>query len=96
MTAADWVLIVIPLVLILVGGGLLLSGRAAHREAMRLRGGFGGPPGTADIGSQEGFGADPEQHRRALLEARRRVLRGGVVAAVGGIWLVVAVLVRTL
>lgn len=95
MTASDWVLlIVIPAVLIAAGVVLFLRGRAAHREATRIKGGFGGPPGSHDIGTRLGFDVDPAQERADTLAAQRQMLWGGILGGVGLAWLLVAVFTR--
>ena len=95
MSASDWFLLVIlPVVLLAAGVALYLRGRAAHQEATRIVGGFGGPPGSHDIGLDLGRGTDPEQSRGAVLAAQRQMLWGGILAGVGLIWLLVALLTR--
>lgn len=90
MSASDWSLyVLLPLVLIAAGAWLFLRGRSAEQEAARLRGGFGGPPGSTDIGTQIGFGVDPEQHRQERLAAARQKLWGGILGGVGILWLVI-------
>lgn len=91
LAGSDWlVYVVLPLLLVLAGAFLYLRGRAEHREATRLRGGFGGPPGSLDIGTELGFGV--ENNRSAILSARRQMLWGGILGGVGLIWLVVGLL----
>lgn len=96
MSASDWVLVLLPLVLVAVGTVLLLRGRAALREAQRITGGFGGPPGSMDVGTQVGFGVDPQEHRTEVLAARRQQLWGGVLLGVGLLVLAIVLLVRVL
>ncbi len=63
---------------LLVVGGLLvvLVGRTQRTEVLdqARRGGFGGPPGTTDVGDADGFGV--EQARAVLQSASRKVLIG--------------------
>lgn len=91
LAGSDWlVYVILPLLLLLAGGFLHLRGRAEHREATRLRGGFGGPPGSLDIGTELGFGV--ENNRGKVLAAQRQMLWGGILAAVGALWLVVGLI----
>ena len=95
LVGSDWlVYVILPVLLILAGGYLYLRGRAAHREATRLRSGFGGPPGSADIGTELGFGV--ENNRATVLAAQRQMLWGGILGGVGLVWLVVGLLVALL
>lgn len=94
MSASDWILIVaLPVLLLAAGVVLLLRGRSAVAEARRIKGGFGGPPGSHDIGLEVGM-SDPEGERRELLAAQRQVLWGWILIGVGLVWLVVALLTR--
>ncbi|MFK5633286.1 MULTISPECIES: hypothetical protein [unclassified Ornithinimicrobium] len=94
-STADWVMrVVLPLVLAVVGAALYLRGRAAHREATRITSGFGGPPGSLDVGTELGFGV--EDGSAARLSAMRTRLWGLVLLAVGLLWLGVALLVSLL
>ena len=94
-SGSDWMLyVVLPLLLIVAGAVLYLRGRRAHGEATRIKAGFGGPPGSLDIGAEVGFGV--EDNRAAVLSAQRTMLWGAVLAGVGLIWLAVALLVRLL
>ncbi|WP_134772465.1 hypothetical protein [Ornithinimicrobium flavum] len=68
------------------------AGRAA--EARRIRGGFGGPPGSSDVGPDLGPDAGPERQRAAVLSAQRQVLRGWVLVGAAAVWLLVALLTR--
>ncbi len=69
-----------PTVVFLLGLIYFLSGRA-ERKAIRAeaseRGGFGGPPGTSDVGSAQGFGV--EQAAEQVRTATRKVLIGLIV-----------------
>ena len=95
MSPSDWVLmVVLPLLLIAAGVVLYLRGRAALRGARAIRGGFGGPPGSADIGLDVGLAGDPDRQRTEVLGAQRQMLWGGVLGAVGLVWLVVALITR--
>ncbi|MGB3257364.1 MAG: hypothetical protein WBG89_13470 [Ornithinimicrobium sp.] len=81
-----------PTVVVLVGLVLFLGGRAERRSVRAEateRGGFGGQPGTSDVGSAEGFGVDETAEQ--IRAATRKVL-GGLVVMLGG---VVALLVVT-
>ncbi|MFX0538112.1 hypothetical protein ACQBAT_03200 [Ornithinimicrobium sp. Y1847] len=82
--------VVLPLVLAVLGAVLLLRGRAMYREATRLRAGFGGPPGSIDVGTELGFGV--EDNRAAILAAQRRMLWGGILGGIGAIWAVVGLI----
>ena len=94
-STGDWVLrVAVPLLLLVVGMLLLVRGRAALARTRELRAGFGGPPGSSDVGSADGFGA--EEHRSAELSARRTVLWGGLIAGVGAVWLLVTLLTTLL
>lgn len=79
----------LPLVLVALGVGLFLWGRREQREArsrIGSKGGFGGPPGTLDIGSELGFGVEgrgPDPHA-----GRAKILAGAVAAVVGAVLLV--------
>ena len=95
MSPTDWaLLVVLPVLLLAAGVVLLLRGQAALAEARRIKGGFGGPPGSRDIGLAVGFDADPEQQRARVLSAQRQVLWGWILVAVAVIWLLVALLTR--
>lgn len=73
-----------PTVVVLLGLIYFLSGRA-ERRAIRAdaaeRGGFGGPPGTSDVGSAQGFGV--EQAAEHIRAATRKVLIGLIVMLIG-------------
>ncbi|AXH97327.1 hypothetical protein [Ornithinimicrobium avium] len=87
-----WTLgVVLPLLLLVVGVLLFLRGRAAMDEATRPRAGFGGPPGSLDIGTELGFGV--EEARESVLAAHRLRLWGLVLVGVAVLWLVVALIV---
>lgn len=95
MTVSDWILVVLlPVLLIAVGALLLVRGRAALTEANRVRGGFGGPPGSLDIGSELGFGIDHDEVARERLAARRRQLWGAILVGAGLLWLAVGLLLQ--
>lgn len=70
---------------VLVAAGLLLHywgrrRRDGARARIGTRGGFGGPPGTHDVGTAEGFGVDGTEPGP----------RAGSGAALGGLLLAVA------
>lgn len=85
-----------PLVLLLVGLVIYLMGRTQRRElrVRARRGGFGGPPGTSDIGTAQGFGV--EDDAQALRSAGVRVLTGLILMLVGALLLLGAILWRLL
>lgn len=94
-SAGDWVLgVALPLLLLVVGAVLYLRGRAAHGEATRVRAGFGGPPGSLDVGTELGFGV--EDNRRAVLAAQRLKLWGLLLVAVALVWTLVTLVVALL
>ncbi|CAN5478800.1 hypothetical protein BH23ACT6_BH23ACT6_01620 [soil metagenome] len=66
-----------PFAVVLVGLTVFLGGRS-ERKALKAdatqRGGFGGSPGTTDVGSAEGF--DVETYQAELHVASRKVLTG--------------------
>jgi hypothetical protein len=74
----------LPLVLVVVGLGLFVWGRRERREArarIGAKGGFGGPPGSLDIGSELGFGVEgrgPDPNA-----GRSKILAGALAALVG-------------
>ncbi len=73
-----------PTVVVLLGLVWFLGGRAERRavraEAAERRG-FGGQPGTTDVGDAEGFGV--EEAGEQIRAATRKVLIGLVVMLVG-------------
>lgn len=94
-TTADWALgVVLPLILLGAGVALLLRGRAALAEATRVRAGFGGPPGSLDVGTELGFGVEHDRGR--VLAAQRLRLWGLVLVAVAVVWLLVTLVVALL
>lgn len=95
MAASDWIVhIVLPLLLVAAGGWLLVRGRAGLAHASRLRGGFGGPPGSSDIGTEPGLGVDHDEVRRERLAARRQQLWGAILVGTGVVWLAVRLVTR--
>ena len=94
-TAGDWTLgVVLPLVLLAVGVALYLRGRAALAEARRVRAGFGGPPGSLDVGTELGFGV--QDNREQVLAARRLKLWGLLLVVVALLWTLVTLVVALL
>lgn len=80
----------LPVLLILIGAGVFFWGRRERDEAraqVGSKGGFGGPPGTLDIGTEIGFGVDGPGADPAA--ARPKILGGLVLMAVGALLLVI-------
>lgn len=80
----------LPLLLVVLGCGLFLWGRReqdAARAQLGQKGGFGGPPGTLDIGTEIGFGVEGEGPNPAA--ARPKILGGLVLVAVGALLLAI-------
>ncbi|QDO89725.1 hypothetical protein FNH13_16425 [Ornithinimicrobium ciconiae] len=80
----------LPVLLILLGAALYLWGRRERAEAlsqMGSKGGFGGPPGTLDIGTEVGFGVEGPGPDPAA--ARPKILGGLVLLAVGALLLLI-------
>lgn len=80
----------LPALLVLVGAGLYLWGRRQRdraRAQVASKGGFGGPPGTLDIGTEVGFGVEGEGPNPAA--AQPKILGGLVLMAVGAVLLVI-------
>lgn len=89
-------LIWVAAALVLAGVALLAWGWAGRSRARRERGtmgGFGGPPGTHDIGTQIGLGTSGEGGRPVTGYAGRGAIQAGLTLAVVGVVLLVAVLV---
>ena len=80
----------LPVLLVLIGGGIFWWGRReqeAARAQVGSKGGFGGPPGTLDIGTEIGFGVEGPGPDPAA--ARPKILGGLVLMAVGALLLVI-------
>ncbi|MGB7450207.1 MAG: hypothetical protein WA892_13920 [Ornithinimicrobium sp.] len=80
-----------PFAVFLVGLLVFMGGRR-EREALRAdaqHGGFGGPPGTTDVGSAEGFGV--EETRSMIHAASRKVLIGLFIMLSGLLALLVVI-----
>jgi hypothetical protein len=75
----------VPALLVVAGVLVVLWGRTQRTELLdqARRGGFGGPPGTSDVGTAEGFGV--EQAQAALQSASRKVLLGLGLMLVGAL-----------
>lgn len=74
----------LPLFVVLVGMTFFLAGRterASIRAEVAENGGFGGPPGTSDVGSADGFGLDAAAEQ--IRAATRKVLIGLFVTLFG-------------
>jgi hypothetical protein len=86
----------LPLLHVLIGLGLWLWGRRERAEAraeIGVKGGFGGPPGTTDIGTQLGFGVegpgpDPDAGGGRILAGLICLGVGALALVVGLIWTV--------
>lgn len=96
-TGADLLVRVgLPLLLVLIGLGLWLWGRRERAEAraeIGVKGGFGGPPGTTDIGTEIGFGVegpgpDPNAAGGRILAGLICLVVGLLALAVGLVWTV--------
>lgn len=78
----------LPLAVLLVGLTVFFGGHA-ERKALKAdatsRGGFGGPPGTTDVGMAEGF--DIERFRGEMHAATRKVLTGLLIMLGGSLTL---------
>lgn len=88
-----WLRLGLPLLLVVVGAAVWWWGRQEQlraRAQLGTKGGFGGPPGTTDIGAELGFGVDgPGPDRNA---GRSKIL-AGLVCAAAGIVLFVAMVI---
>ncbi len=77
-----------PVAVVLVGLTVFLGGRA-ERTALKAdatsQGGFGGPPGTTDVGAADGF--DVESFRSEMHAATRKVLTGLLIMLGGSLTL---------
>lgn len=94
-SAGDWILgVVLPLVLLAVGVLLHVRGRAAYADATRVRAGFGGPPGSHDVATEQGLGVEDDRARR--LAAQRLKLWGLLLVLAGMVWLLVTSVVALL
>ncbi len=83
----------LPALLVLVGAGLYLWGRSERQRArsqIGMKGGFGGPPGTHDIGTEIGFGTEGRGPDR---QAGASKILAGLVAVILGLLLMFAMLV---
>lgn len=87
----------LPVLLIIIGVAVWLWGRReqdAARAQVGQKGGFGGPPGTLDIGTEIGFGVDgPGPDPRA---ARPKIIGGLVLVAAGAVLLIVMAILQLL
>lgn len=82
----------LPLLVLLIGGGVYLWGRRERAEArsrIGVAGGFGGPPGTLDFGTEIGFGVED---RGPDPNAGRAKILGGVAGVAVGALLLVTML----
>jgi hypothetical protein len=88
----------LPMLLIVVGTGVFLWGRRERAEAraeLGVKGGFGGPPGTTDIGNEIGFGVegpgpDPNAGGGRILGGLVCLLIGLLALAAGLVWTVLS------
>lgn len=89
----------LPLLVLLAGGLLVARGRWEQQRAREQRGslgGFGGPPGTTDVGSREGFGVERGERPLEPLAGRGKALAGLVLLAAGALLLSAALLWRVI
>lgn len=89
----------LPIVIVGIGVALYLWGRREQREArsqIGMRGGFGGPPGTLDIGTDIGFGIEPGERGPDRSAGRPRILAGLVAIAAGALLLSVVMFWKVL
>ncbi|MCK0112267.1 hypothetical protein MWU75_08970 [Ornithinimicrobium sp. F0845] len=85
----------LPVLLILIGVALWLWGRReqdAARAQIGQKGGFGGPPGTLDIGTEIGFGVEGPGPNPAA--ARPKIVGGLVLVAVGVLLLIIMTIMQ--
>ncbi len=85
----------LPVLLIIIGVAVWLWGRReqeAARAQIGKKGGFGGPPGTLDIGTEIGFGVEGPGPDPAA--ARPKILWGLILAAVGVLLLIVMAILQ--
>lgn len=85
----------LPVLLILIGVAVWLWGRReqeAARAQIGQQGGFGGPPGTMDIGTEIGFDVEGPGPNPAA--ARPKILGGLVLVVVGVLLLIIMVIVQ--
>lgn len=96
-TGTLWLRFGVPVLLILLGAACYLWGRreqAFARSQIGMKGGFGGPPGTTDIGTEIGFGVEGDGPDPAA--GRGKVLAGLALVGVGGLLLVIMALWKLL
>lgn len=85
----------LPVLLIVLGVALILWGRREQdraRAQLGQKGGFGGPPGTLDIGTEIGFGVEGPGPNPAA--ARPKILGGLILAAAGLVLLLIMVVLQ--
>lgn len=99
LTGTELLLVLgLPLLLVVVGTGVFLWGRRERAEAraeLGVKGGFGGPPGTTDIGTEIGFGVegpgpDPDAGGGRILGGLVCLCLGLLALAAGLVWTVVS------
>ncbi|HKJ13112.1 MAG TPA: hypothetical protein VJ976_12080 [Ornithinimicrobium sp.] len=87
----------LPVAVVLVGLTVFLGGRS-ERRALRTdaepQDGLGAPPGSTDVGSVEGFGA--EERPRLIMAASRKVLIGLFITLAGALALLFSTVTRLL
>lgn len=84
----------LPALLILIGAGVFVWGRRERDDAraqVGSKGGFGGLPGTLDIGTELGFdvdgpGPDPAAAQSKILGGLALVAVGALVLVIMSVW----------
>ncbi|WP_114907194.1 hypothetical protein [Ornithinimicrobium murale] len=80
----------LPVLLVVIGAVVFVWGRRQREQAradLGSKGGFGGPPGTLDIGTEVGFGVEGAGPDPAA--AQPKILSGLVLMAAGAALLVI-------
>jgi hypothetical protein len=97
-TGTVWLRFGLPVLLLLVGAAVYLWGRKERTEArsqIGMKGGFGGPPGTLDVGTEVGFGVDgsgpdPQAGRTKILSGLVLMAAGALLLVIMAVWKLLA------